>query len=274
MGNTTGDIIISCVIIHSENYGRVDISIYNPSYRGKIEKVKANYKCEITCGPLFPPNAELFCEINLETSDGWSILNEFSQKLAFQIHCCTNVVRVQVKDYSEEGLHAWSHPFDIHLATNSLIEWPKFLIRVWRLSLTRNLDIVAYGTYFLPNIAEASEVVRETWRPRTTPLEEFQAFFLGGTPITSRADLMNLSSLENLGSQSSGRVHTYCETIPKNFKYLSIKSDTIQFGMCAKCNMNNVAPSSVFSCGQQNLCVGCNGQEMGCLTCGNGNKVA
>ena len=80
------------------------MSTHGPSYKGKIEKVEADYKCEvhymgeITCGSLFPPNAELFCEINLEMSDGWTILNQFSQKLAFQTHCCTDVVRVQVKD--------------------------------------------------------------------------------------------------------------------------------------------------------------------------------
>jgi len=55
---------------------------------------------------------------------------------------------------------------------------------------------------------------------------------------------------------------------------IQAKSATIQFAMCAKCNMNNVAPSPVFSCGHQNLCVGCSGQEMACLICGNGNKVA
>jgi len=53
-----------------------------------------------------------------------------------------------------------------------------------------------------------------------------------------------------------------------------IQANTIQSGMCARCNMNSVAPSPIFACGHQNLCVGCGGQELTCLTCGNGHKVA
>eukprot|EP00826_Nyctotherus_ovalis_P050944 TRINITY_DN6318_c0_g1_i3.p1 TRINITY_DN6318_c0_g1~~TRINITY_DN6318_c0_g1_i3.p1 ORF type:complete len:215 (+),score=34.76 TRINITY_DN6318_c0_g1_i3:159-803(+) len=200
----------------------LNITMHDSSYGGKIEKAKADYKCEIhyigeiVCGSLFPPNAELFCEVNLEMSNDWTLLNQFSQKFSFQTHCCTEV--------SEEGYHVWSHPFDIHLSTNSLTGWPKLLIRVWRLSLTKNLDIVGYGTCFLPNTAGPSEFTCETWRPRATSMEESQAFSLSGTPITSGADYMNMSSVDGVSSQSSGRVHVYCETILKNFKYLSIKT--------------------------------------------------
>jgi hypothetical protein len=76
------------------------MSTHDSSYGRKTEKVKADYKCEvhyigeITCGSLFPPYAELFCEVNLETSDDWTLLNQFSQKFSFQTHCCTDVVRV------------------------------------------------------------------------------------------------------------------------------------------------------------------------------------
>ena len=119
-------------------------------------------------------------------------------------------------------MHVWSHPFDIHLATNNIIEWPKFLLRVWRLSMTGNFDIVGYGSCVSPSKPGASELICETWKSRSTPMDESKSFFLNGPPISSGSDLMNLDNRKGVVSQSSGRIHIYCETILKNFKHLSI----------------------------------------------------
>lgn len=99
------------------------------------------------------------------------------------------------------------------------------MIRVWRLDLYENIDIIGYGSCYLPNQLGVTEMVCETWRPRGTPMQESQAFFLETLPRFAGADVLSTNLLPLISSQSSGRVHIHCETILKNFASLSIKTN-------------------------------------------------
>ena len=80
-------------------------------------------------------------------------------------------------------MHVWSHSFDIHLATNNIIAWPKFLLRVWRLSMTGNFDIVGYGSWVLPSKSGPPELICEIGKSRATPPDDSKIYFLNGPPI-------------------------------------------------------------------------------------------
>ena len=122
-------------------------------------------------------------------------------------------------------MHVWGHPFDFHLATNSLTGWPRLLVRVWRLDLYENIDIVGYGSCLMPNQSGPTDLICETWRPKGSPMQESQAFYLEGPPKITGADVLSIGQISMISSQSSGRVHIHCETLMKNFKALGIKTN-------------------------------------------------
>jgi len=121
-------------------------------------------------------------------------------------------------------MHVWGHPFDLHLGTQTISGWPRLLLRVWRLDLYENIDIIGYGSLYLPNQPGSHDLICETWRPRGSPLQESQAFYLEAPPKLTGADVLSSNQLSTIYSQSSGRIHIHIEAIMKNFKALGVKS--------------------------------------------------
>ena len=84
--------------------------------------------------------------------------------------------------------------------------------------------MIGTGSCLLPNKSGGTELICELWRPRGSPLQEATALYLGVPPTLASEEAMRPQQFSMLYTQTTGRVHIYCETLIKNFDKLSDKA--------------------------------------------------
>jgi B9 domain-containing protein 2 len=107
----------------------------------------------------------------------------------------------------------WSHPLDVHLATNSIQGVPRLQFQVWKVDRDGRAYLAGYGFSHLPCRGGYHEISVPTWRPMGTTIQEITAYFLGPTPQLSTDELIfNKAWAErcHLKTMSSGKVSPPC----------------------------------------------------------------
>jgi len=175
-------------------------------------KTEVHFIGQILGGQGFVCEDGLFCEMVLQVGDNWELL---SPPKLYQTQTC----------YSDlDKSFIWSHPVDLHFASNDLNGWPKAIFRVWRLDSSNKMDTFGYGVLNLPRSAGFHKIECETWSPIGDWDTKSLAFFLGTHPRLQSLDVVsqNLEKRELLNTSSGGRVVLELEVILKNFGRLGI----------------------------------------------------
>ena len=80
---------------------------------------------------------------------------------------------------SDDNVHVWNHPIDVHFATASMQGWPRIILQVFELDEYGRSILAAYGFSHLPTNPGHHELEVRCWRPSGSVAEELASFFLG-----------------------------------------------------------------------------------------------
>lgn len=190
----------------------------------ELDKLPGDYKTEvhyigqIVQGNSFDSNIGLYCEIQLEYSKSWM---ELPQRLDAPI-------QTQTSYPGNNDIYIWSHPIDLHFASESIFGSPKFIIRVWRLDDLGRIDLFSYGICSLPCTQGSFTLECPTWRPIGNWRDEAIAFFVGGPSRLTNEDALNkdLNLRKRIKTVSSGNVIIEIDVLLKNFdKHWTLSND-------------------------------------------------
>ena len=83
--------------------------------------------------------------------------------------------------YTSSGV--WNHPIDLHYASASMLEWPRFIAQIWTLDSFGRSILAGYGYSHLPTQPGDHEMEIHCWKPTNGTLrEKLEEFFLRKTP--------------------------------------------------------------------------------------------
>lgn len=80
---------------------------------------------------------------------------------------------------TDDCVHVWNHPIDVHFATASMQGWPRIILQAWELDEYGRSILSGYGFSHLPTNPGYHELEVHCWRPSGSLREELQSFFLG-----------------------------------------------------------------------------------------------
>jgi B9 domain-containing protein 2 len=184
-----------------------------------LQKSAADYKPEIHIfGQLigaqdFETSDGLFCEIVFQIGDTWELLS------------LPRCYQTQTAYKEDDDYFVWCHPIDIHLSVGDLGEWPRAMVKVWRLDENNKIDMLSYGMVNMPRTAGFHRLEVSTWIPMKDHKSAALSFFMGNQPklVDSWTLLTNNDNARTyLTTSSSGKVIFELDVILKNFKELHI----------------------------------------------------
>lgn len=110
----------------------------------------------------------LFLKYQIVAGAGWQAIEGLADG---QTQLADGVSQVR-RAAGEEGapttttaIHSWSHPIDIHYATQSLQGWPRFEFQLWGVDWLGKCNISAYGFLNIPTRPGLHQLECFTWRP-------------------------------------------------------------------------------------------------------------
>jgi len=160
------------------------------------------------CGASgFGTDTSLSCKWAIEVGDKWELL-EGSK---------SGHTQTDTPDSGSDTI-VWCHPIDIHYVCGSMQGWPKLLFQIHKLDDYGRLDIESYGFIHIPPTPGIHELSCATWRPVGTPAQEWNAFFVGGSPSLKTTSILYNAASERyrLVTTSSGTVHIRVEVLLRN----------------------------------------------------------
>ena len=181
----------------------------------EIDKLPGDYKTEvhyigqIVSGSEFDTDIGLYCEVQLEYNESWMELPQ----------CSDEPIQTHTSYPGKNQIYIWSHPIDLHFASESIFDSPKMLIRVWRLDNLGRIDLFSYGICSLPCSSGSFRLECPTWRPIGNWRDEAMSFFVGGPSRLTNEDALNknLGLRKKIKTVSSGTVVINLEILLKNF---------------------------------------------------------
>jgi len=63
---------------------------------------------------------------------------------------------------SDDRVHIWNHPIDVHFATASMQGWPRIIMQLWELDEYGRSILSGYGFAHFPTIPGEFQFLRET----------------------------------------------------------------------------------------------------------------
>eukprot|EP00434_Breviolum_minutum_P011680 symbB.v1.2.010302.t1/scaffold666.1/size175110/14 len=124
-----------------------------------------------------------------------------------------------------QGVYVFNHPIDFHFIADSVANWPKLHLQIFKLDACGRIETVAYGSIALPNVCGHAELTCRTWRPLARGLlEEARAVngVLGTDPgalPAARSDILNATASEvrsKMVTKTSGSIRISLDTIFRN----------------------------------------------------------
>ena len=126
---------------------------------------------------------------------------------------------------SDDGVHVFNHPVDLHFASFSMKGWPRIVIQAWECDEYGRSILAGYGFAHLPTEAGCHDLDIHCFRPCGTFAEELESFFLGRTSKLEDDDLVFARAWEarsNLVTSSSGIVRLSLTVILRFFDHYNV----------------------------------------------------
>ncbi|GAB1611134.1 B9 domain-containing protein 2-like [Argonauta hians] len=120
----------------------------------------------------------LFCKFGIKTGNAWKVLSGMSEG------------QTQVDNCQNEQAAYWSYPIDIHFTTKGLQGWPKIHIEVWCMDCFGRNQHHGYGFCYVPSSPGIHTIECPTWSPSGTFWEQMTQYFIGGSSLLRRSDLV------------------------------------------------------------------------------------
>ena len=132
----------------------------------------------------------------------------------------TKILYTQSGYVDDDEFVCFSHPFDLHYTTESYSGWPKIIVKIYKLDETDTIDLMGYGTYFLPNKSGYHEIEFYSWTLHGDKATEIESYFLDSKPMLRNMDPVekNLDLREWLTTKPGPKIHLNVEVLLKNFK--------------------------------------------------------
>lgn len=179
------------------------------SYKPADFKTEVHFFGQIVGASNVIEHDSVFIEAYFVTGEQWRYL---SPKLFIQTQTC------EVDHFNNV---TFCHPFDLHLTTENLSGWPRLVVRIWKLGDTNKVNILSYGTCYLPNTKGYHELEFQTFCLKFSVADEALWCQLNSKPLISMSDPMdpNLIKRNFLLSKPGPKVKVTCEVILRNFTF-------------------------------------------------------
>lgn len=126
---------------------------------------------------------------------------------------------------SDDGVHVFNHPIDLHFASFSMKGWPRIVVQAWECDEFGRSILAGYGFAHMPTESGSHDLEIHCFRPCGTFAEELETFFLGRTSKLEDDNLLFARAWEarsNLVTSSSGIVRLSITVILRFFDHYNV----------------------------------------------------
>ena len=188
---------------------------------------------EISHGEGFetlPGGRGLVCQVSILTEGSQSVENLQWLPLSKQAASITSTsldckFETSQESHPEKKTTVWNHPVDIHYATMTISDWPRFRLRVLGFDARGRTLPIAYGTVVIPSDPGQFNIKVDTWRLAGTFWQELT----GNLPYIGLPDIGALDTRAHvlrpqLTTVPYGSVHLQGEIILREFNSFGVNS--------------------------------------------------